>query len=242
MSSQDKPSRHPALSFREAQNLVLRLPDKYGIYAHNRPKLDGRQNHELRWNARDQDPPPPFRKHYEIEPLLPEEAEQLKRLYANREVLSIAKGLAQAEADLLAKQLADEFTSMVKETKKEILDTVRLSISSVKEEIPPSMGPARTEAGRPQTGMTGQAVGEKTAPAVLPTAHIEEKTIAFSGIPRTMPVNPLMATYYATAIGGGFGDRFERDPREYRMEQFLTEVLVEYFNLYKWRLGVFRSE
>ena len=242
MSKQDKPSRHPALAFKEAQDLVLRLPDKYGIYAHNRPKLDGRQNHELRWNARDQDPPPPFRKHYEIEPLLPEEAEDLKRLYANREVLSIAKGLAQAEADLLAKQLADEFTSMVKETKREILDTVRQPIASGQPGNPASTEGKEIEVAPPQASIPSPHPGENTAPTVLPTAHIEEKTIAFSGIPRTMPVNPVMATYYATAIGGGFGERFERDPRQYRMEQFLTEVLVEYFNLYKWRLGVFRSE
>jgi len=142
-----KRESHPAMPFKQAQHFVLHLPDGYSFEVKER-RLDGKAPVYIRWpSSRKQDPPPPFRKFYTVEPLLQNEIRLLKELYKNRMLINRSRDLAVSESRNLLDDLSDEFSEKMEKLSKEmeILKkdieevnrkfTILTSLSNVKREI-----------------------------------------------------------------------------------------------------------
>jgi len=234
-----KEERHPAMTFGQAQQFVLNLPDGYNINARKERTLDGKARVQITW-GRKEDPPPPFRKFYGVEPLYSNEFEFLRELYKNRRLVNRTKDLAMAEARNLVDDLADELTEKMEKLSKE-QEIMKRGVEEINQKLL-SLLSTKEKVQEPRGEMEKDAVVKKEKKEKVPPIALSEvfssilesgsrvETVESRGITRYVPVNPIIAMYYAL-MRKAYGYTGT-------LEQFITECIVQLFKLYKKELAL----
>jgi len=230
------------MTFGQAQQFVLDLPDGYNINARKERTLDGKARVQITW-GRKGDPPPPFRKFYGVEPLYSNEFEFLRELYKNRRLVNRTKDLALAEARNLVDDLADELTekfSKDTEMLKKDMEELKRGMEEIAKLI--SLLSSREKAQKPKGGETKEKEAEIEREKAVPPIALSEvfssvfdrgsrvEEVESKGIKRYVPVNPIIAMYYGL-MRKAYGYTGT-------LEQFITECLVQLFKLYKKELAL----
>jgi len=232
----------PAMTFKQAQQFVLNLPDGYNIEFQNARSLDGRARVSIRWR-RKQDPPPLYERSYSVEPILDDELQLLKTLYKNKLLINRTRDLAVMEARNLVDDLADKFTGKLNKISDEMnilkrgveeVNQKLLSLLNTKEKVQEPRGEMETDA---VVKKEKKERKEKVPPIALSEvfssilesgSRVEE--VESRGITRYVPVNPIIAMYYGL-MRKAYGYTGT-------LEQFITECLVQLFKLYKKEIAL----
>ena len=231
----EETGQHPALTYKEARSYIL-TPLPKGFYFHQQRNREegGKCPCVFQWKG--QDPPPlDLPKSRSVVRLTDEEFQELKLLFDNRLVVSPLERTLRSELEVLLenklKEQADNFSNDLKETENNILNKIKKITQAPKS----SEGTEETEKPSISSGSGGEEPAGKEKPDISEFTSWRE--IAFSGVKRTMPVNPLMAMYYGLAVTGGLGEGFRKDPRKYSIEQFITDIVIDFFNAHGVTFG-----
>ena len=212
----EEPRVHPPLTYKEARSyIVTPLPEGFYFYQQKNRERDGKCPCVFQWKG--EDPPPQgFPKSRSVVPLRDEEFQELKLLFENRAVVSPLERSLRSELDTLLdnrlKEFGEDYSAELKQTEKRILDEVGNEIKSLREAVSGLVFPSKEEG--EETGETPIGL-ESLGPSL---------DVSFKGVSRYIPVNPLVAMYYALASRGALGK-----PYKATIEQFVTDTVIEYF-------------
>ena len=222
----EEPRVHPPLTYKEARQYILTpLPEGFYFYQQKNRERQGKCPCLFQWKG--QDPPPQgLPKSRSVVPLRDEEFEELKLLFENRTVVSPLERALRSELDTMLenrlKELAEDYSAGLKQTEKRILDKVENEIKSLREIVSGLLFPSKEEGSE-----SGETLGLESLGAPL--------DVSFKGVSRYVPVNPLVAMYYALATRGALGK-----PYKDTIEQFITDSVIEYFKDRRLQVGLLR--
>lgn len=219
--------RFPALTFAQARDLILRppLPERRplpkGFYLTRRKgrELEGRCPCKIEWK-RDEDPPPPLRRSYEIERVDNDEWRELKQLFDLRGVLTTVEEMIEVDVEGWVDELGEKLTKKVDNMKGEVMKAIDEGLSAkFRSSVTPPKSEGKGE-GEDFEKRLKEHIERAVKDALMPEAT-KTTEVSFAGIARYVPFNPLMAMCYGWA-------RAELDYKDSE-EQFLTDCVVELF-------------
>ena len=215
---------HPALTYKEARSYILTpLPEGFYFYQQRNREEGGKCPCVIQWKG--QDPPPQgLSKSRSVVPLRDEEFEGLKLLFENRAVVSPLERSLRSELDTLLdnrlKELGEDYSAELMQTEKRIFDKVEIEIKSLRQTVSGLLFSSKEEGEKDETPIALESLGPSL-------------DVSFKGVSRYVPVNPLVAMYYALATRGALGT-----PYKGSIEQFVTDTVIEYFKDRRLQVGL----